>query len=100
MVIEDISSVVSNELVEIISLIEERVPRLFQDKNKIIQASLWLKLKQLKQILGVSLLEIIDLWSDGVGPLSLNFKAEEVKHLIRALFQNTERRANALSLIT
>ncbi|XP_055382612.1 centromere/kinetochore protein zw10-like [Condylostylus longicornis] len=99
MIIEDISSAVSTELVEIIDIIEERIPRLFEDQNIIIQAKFWLKLKQLKTILGASMLQITELWLDGVGPLSLNFKAEEIRHLIRALFQNTERRANTLASI-
>lgn len=59
----------------------------------------WMKLVQLKMILGASLLQIAEHWSEGKGPLTVNFKPEEVKHLIRALFQNTDRRATALASI-
>lgn len=38
-------------------------------------------------------------WADGKGPLALEFSSSEVKSLIRALFQNTERRAVALTKI-
>lgn len=38
-------------------------------------------------------------WADGKGPLAEEFSAAEVKSLIRALFQNTERRAAALAKI-
>lgn len=59
----------------------------------------WIKLTQLKMILNASLVQITEQWSEGKGPLTLHYKAEEVKSLIRALFQNTDRRANALFLI-
>lgn len=38
-------------------------------------------------------------WADGKGPLAAEFSPAEVKSLIRALFQNTERRAAALAKI-
>lgn len=38
-------------------------------------------------------------WADAKGPLALEFSSSEVKNLIRALFQNTERRAVALTKI-
>lgn len=50
-------------------------------------------------ILSASLLEITEHWAEGTGALTLNFRAEEIKHLIRALFQNTKRRADALNKI-
>lgn len=43
--------------------------------------------------------DIVEQWADGKGVFSLNYKADEIKHLIRALFQNTDRRANALARI-
>ena len=45
------------------------------------------------------MLEIVNRWADGSGVLANYLTAEEVKHLIRALFQNNERRSNALSKI-
>lgn len=45
------------------------------------------------------MVHILELWADGKGPLTLNYKSEEIRHLIRALFQNTDRRANVLASI-
>lgn len=59
----------------------------------------WVKLQQIKTILNASLRDIVDLWAEGKGPLSMNFRAEDIRHLIRAIFQNTDRRANALTKI-
>lgn len=59
----------------------------------------WVKLQQIKTILNASMAEIVELWADGKGPLTLNFRAEDIRHLIRAIFQNTDRRANALANI-
>lgn len=50
-------------------------------------------------ILNASMVHITEQWADGKGPLTLHYKADEVRHLIRALFQNTDRRANALATI-
>lgn len=50
-------------------------------------------------MLNASLQEITEKWCGGAGILTANYKAEEVKHLIRALFQNTDRRAKALAQI-
>lgn len=56
----------------------------------------WLKLQQIKTVLNASLADIVELWADGKGPLTLNFRAEDIRQLIRAIFQNTDRRAEAL----
>jgi centromere/kinetochore protein ZW10 len=57
----------------------------------------WQKMIDLQFVLDTSLVAITEQWKSGKLPQS--FKAEEIKHLIRALFQNTDRRANALSAI-
>ena len=59
----------------------------------------WNKFKELILILNASLREIEDRWAGGKGPLAIEFSVEEVKKLIRALFQNTDRRASTLSRI-
>ena len=59
----------------------------------------WSKLKELGFILHASLLEIVDRWGMGVGPLTQQFSPAELRGLVKALFQNTERRAAALSKI-
>jgi len=51
------------------------------------------------KILGASLKEIEVMWEKGKGPLAQEFTAPQVKQLIRALFQNTERRSNVLAAI-
>lgn len=98
--VEDLPAQVSNGLIEICSTIIERGPLVFEDKLAVnVAVKSWMKLKQMKMILGASLIEITDQWSERKGPLAINYKADEIKHLIRALFQNTDYRANALSLI-
>lgn len=59
----------------------------------------WFKFQELQLILSANMREIVDRWSSGKGPLASHFTADDVKHLIRALFQNTERRAAALAKI-
>uniref|UniRef100_A0A1L8DX26 Centromere/kinetochore protein zw10 n=1 Tax=Nyssomyia neivai TaxID=330878 RepID=A0A1L8DX26_9DIPT len=100
LLVEDLPSAVSNGLVDVCTTILERAPGIFQDPLEVnVTVKSWTKLQQLKMILGASLAEITDQWSAGKGPLTLSFKADEVKHLIRALFQNTNRRAIALNSI-
>ncbi len=59
----------------------------------------WMKFKYLIKILNANLQEIVDLWSQSMGPLALYFSPDEIRHLIRALFMNNDRRAVALSKI-
>lgn len=56
----------------------------------------WYKFNELILLLNSSLSDINDRWASGKGPLAVEFKPDEVKGLIRALFQNTERRAAVL----
>jgi len=48
-------------------------------------------------LLKARLYEIVDRWTDG--PLSAEMTAAEVKHVIRALFENNDRRAATLNAI-
>lgn len=59
----------------------------------------WMTFKELSVVLHASLQEIVDRWAEGKGPLAQEFSSNEMKSLIRALFQNTERRAIALTKI-
>lgn len=73
---------------------------MFQDELQVsVIVKSWTKMTQLKMILNASMAHITEQWSEGKGPLTLNYTADEIKHLIRALFQNTDRRANALATI-
>lgn len=60
---------------------------------------LWPKFCELIVILGASLRDIIDRWAEGKGPLAHEFTPDEAKQLVRALFQNTDRRAHVLARI-
>jgi len=59
----------------------------------------WEKFLELIKVLGASLKEIELYWENGKGSLAQEFTASQVKQLIRALFQNTERRSNLLASI-
>jgi len=48
-------------------------------------------------LLTARLHEIADRWTDG--PLSSELSAGEVKHMIRALFENNDRRSATISAI-
>ncbi|KAL7305383.1 hypothetical protein TKK_0002126 [Trichogramma kaykai] len=98
--VEDISANVASELAILFDVIIKRVPQVFPDPILIQQhVQKWRKLRELIIVLGASLKEIEDRWADGKGPLANEFNAQSVKQLIRALFQNTDRRSNLLSKI-
>jgi centromere/kinetochore protein ZW10 len=97
-VMEDISTSLSNALVDLIKTLDEKGQLLFEADTSVFSIVYsWQKMLHLQFILDGSLVEITESWK--TANIAQTFKAEEVKHLIRALFQNTDRRANALSLI-
>uniref|UniRef100_A0A8C9Z7J9 Zw10 kinetochore protein n=1 Tax=Sander lucioperca TaxID=283035 RepID=A0A8C9Z7J9_SANLU len=107
---QDISSEDGEHLHTLCQTIIEEGPLVFiplaeENKNKKYQEEVplyvrkWSTFKELVIVLRASLQEIVDRWADGKGPLALEFSSSEVKNLIRALFQNTERRAVALTKI-
>lgn len=96
--LEDISTILANSLVELIKSADEKCQALFESNVNIRDPAVsWEKLINLQFILDASLVDIQAAWKDG--RLPKNFKTDEVKRLIRALFQNTERRANCLQTI-
>ncbi|XP_067910159.1 centromere/kinetochore protein zw10 homolog isoform X2 [Heterodontus francisci] len=108
--LEDISSESADCLYSLCRTILDEGPQIFQplleeSRNKKYQEEVpvyvpkWLKFKELMIVLQASLQELVDRWTDGKGPLAAEFSPIEVKSLIRALFQNTERRAAALAKI-
>ncbi|CAH2320136.1 centromere kinetochore zw10 homolog [Pelobates cultripes] len=108
--LEDISTEDGERLYTLCRTVIEEGPLVFtplpeESKNKKYQEEVplyvqkWMKFKELIIILQASLQEIVDRWADGKGPLAVEFSTNEVKSLIRALFQNTERRAAALARI-
>lgn len=97
--LRDISATMASELSDLIDVVLEKAPLLFPDPNEVIQVRSWQKLQQLKIMMNASLKEFTELWCDGAGPLTANYQAGEIKHLIRALFQDTDRRAKAITQI-
>ncbi|CAL8080702.1 unnamed protein product [Orchesella dallaii] len=59
----------------------------------------WQRFKLLSFVLTASMKEIESKWVGGCGPLAIEYSAEEVRRLVRALFQNTDRRAAFLATI-
>ncbi|KAL3970693.1 protein angel [Sarotherodon galilaeus] len=110
MMLEDISSEDGNHLQTLCQTIIDEGPLVFiplaeEKKNKKYQEEVplyvkkWGTFKELVIVLQANLQEIVDRWADSKGPLAMEFSSSEVKSLIRALFQNTERRAAALAKI-
>ncbi|NXG53236.1 ZW10 protein, partial [Psilopogon haemacephalus] len=108
--LEDISAEDADRLYSLCRTMVEEGPQVFtplpeEERNKKYQEEVpvyvpkWMTFKELMIILQANLQEIVDQWADGKGPLAAEFSAAEVKSLIRALFQNTERRAAALAKI-
>lgn len=102
---EDISSDDSVSLRLACESLLLQVPSVFQDSARTPDlswrkhVSKWPRLDELVFLLSSSLREIVDRWADGKGPLANAFSIVEVKGFIRALFQNTEHRAQAISRI-
>uniref|UniRef100_A0A669BDK0 Zw10 kinetochore protein n=1 Tax=Oreochromis niloticus TaxID=8128 RepID=A0A669BDK0_ORENI len=107
---QDISSEDGNHLQTLCQTIIDEGPLVFiplaeEKKNKNYQEEVplyvkkWGTFKELVIVLQANLQEIVDRWADSKGPLAMEFSSSEVKSLIRALFQNTERRAAALAKI-
>ncbi|GFX76141.1 hypothetical protein TNCV_1835161 [Trichonephila clavipes] len=102
---EDIAAEAAAQLDSIFAILLKQGPDLFKvtaiDKSNSVHfyVKRWFKFQELQLILSASMREIVDRWASSKGPLAAHFTAGEVKHLIRALFQNTERRAAALAKI-
>jgi centromere/kinetochore protein ZW10 len=97
--LEDISTTLANGLVDLIKTLEEKGQSLFEaDTSALDVVTNWQKLLHLQFILDASLVEIQSSWKNN--EIAQSFTVDEVKRLIRALFQNTERRANCLQSIT
>ncbi|XP_031844991.1 zeste-white 10 kinetochore protein [Nomia melanderi] len=98
--VEDIPADVATDLGTLFNMIVKRAPVIFPDPQKIHQhVRKWEKFLELIKVLGASLKEIEVRWGSGKGPLAREFTPSQVKQLIRALFQNTERRSNLLACI-
>ncbi|KPJ21231.1 hypothetical protein RR48_00361 [Papilio machaon] len=88
------------QLNEMYTLVVQKVPQLFPDGTDVnVYVKSWIKLQELVFVLGGSLRDIDLHWDDGAGPLAKHFTTDELRSLIKALFQNTQFRANLLSKI-
>ncbi|KAK7505508.1 hypothetical protein BaRGS_00003253 [Batillaria attramentaria] len=115
-VLEDISSDAARKLFTLLKLIHDKGGLLFlqikdggdmeshSNTSKVKVELLrhvprWAKFTELQLVLNGTLQGIADRWAEGKGPLAADFTPNELKQLIRALFQNTDRRAAVLAKI-
>ncbi|XP_017771166.1 PREDICTED: centromere/kinetochore protein zw10 homolog [Nicrophorus vespilloides] len=98
--VQDISATGSEQLVDILKVVQARGPKLFTESGEIhMYVDSWDKLYEMGFVLKSNMLDINDRWADGKGPLALHFTADEMKHLIKALFANSDMRAKMLAQI-
>jgi len=97
--LEDISADAGGQLVSLLGQLVAKAPSLFPGEEPGRFVRRWGKFKELIFMLGATLREIEERWGGGKGKLGEEFPAEQVKQLVRALFQNTERRAAVLAKI-
>ncbi|XP_070808733.1 centromere/kinetochore protein zw10 homolog [Pituophis catenifer annectens] len=108
--LEDISAENADRLHALCKTVVDEGPRVFvplpeEKENRHFQEEVpvyvprWMMFQELMLVLQANLQEIVDRWAGSKGPLAAEFSPSEVKTLIRALFQNTERRAAALAAI-
>ena len=99
--LEDISSDDSHSLHNLMGIFVEKSPEAIQISAEEMPqtVNLWAKFLELRCIIDSSLQTIEDRWKEGKGPLAQEFSCNEIRGLIRALFQNTDRRASVLSKI-
>ncbi|XP_018058497.1 PREDICTED: centromere/kinetochore protein zw10 homolog [Atta colombica] len=96
---EDIPVKVAEELVILFNMVVKRMPQIFPNQQIQQHVRKWTKFLELIKLLDSSLKQIELRWGNGKGPLAQEFTAPQVKQLIRAIFQNTDRRSNILASI-
>ncbi|KAH9519532.1 Centromere/kinetochore protein zw10 [Bulinus truncatus] len=103
--LEDIAQDAAQNILELLSTIEKVCGECLTSPGEVASVELvrncpsWSRFTELKLVLDSSLSIIADRWAEGKGPLASAFTPLELKKLIRALFQNTERRGNLLAMI-
>ncbi|XP_026464520.1 centromere/kinetochore protein zw10 homolog [Ctenocephalides felis] len=94
---EDISAAVAADLVKYFDDVQKNALCMFKKHTDVMsRVQLWQKFQELKNVLKGNLESIESQWANGKGLLATVFEKQEIKHLIRALFQNTDRRAELL----
>lgn len=97
---EAIPEETASQLVIVFNIIQQKAPLYFPEPKEVHRhVKCWTKFNELVRLLGASLREVSDRWSDGKGPLAQEFTPEQVKQLVRALFQTSDRRAALLARI-
>lgn len=98
---EDINSTNAEHLVDVLKLVLTRGPKLFLPNTNICEfVNNWNKLSGLVFILHASMIDICEKWTNRTtSDLFRDFKATEIRQLIKAIFQNSDRRANILTKI-
>uniref|UniRef100_A0A6A7FN19 Centromere/kinetochore protein zw10 homolog n=2 Tax=Hirondellea gigas TaxID=1518452 RepID=A0A6A7FN19_9CRUS len=110
--LEDISQDSAVSLIATLAVFKDNAASLFPDapsagnttnpagtREGLCGVRQWGRYQELMVVLGASLRELQDRWADGKGPLALYFTPDQAKSLVRALFQNTDRRAQLLARI-
>ena len=99
--VDDFSASTTDSLALIMKSLRGDLPDLLQEPHEGLPSLIpnAFQFLELERLLSSSLAEIVNRWGSGFGPLSVAFRADQVKKLIRALFQNNQLRANALSKI-
>lgn len=98
---EDINSTNAEHLVDVLKLVLTRGPKLFQPNTNLSEFVVnWNKLSGLVFILHASMIDICEKWMNRTkSELFQDFKAAEIRQLIKAIFKNSDRRANILTKI-
>lgn len=97
--LDDIPESNCNILLSALDFLENYLNETEELQKLVVVLSEHHKLLEMKFVLKANLQEITDRWDNGDGPLTLAFTPDQLKHMIRALFQNTERRSALLSKI-
>ena len=107
--LDDVSEDDACQLHALLQLLTDKCPQLYSEAataNQTVAPAMllkhvakWSKVHELQLLLSASLHDIADRWAEGKGPLAQEFRPNEVKQMVRALFQNTDRRANLLAKI-
>jgi centromere/kinetochore protein ZW10 len=101
LMLEDLTSRAAEDIANVMSSLRRDLPQILSEPHEGIQALLpnAFQFLELERMLTSSLADIVTRWGGGFGPLSVAFRADQVKKMIRALFQNNELRATALNKI-
>lgn len=114
LLLEDIAADFAFQLHQLLGGMIEKMPSLLQPEHQDHSAGeapvtpvenlfklvpKWQRFTELHLLLNANLTEISDRWADGKGQLAAVFSSFEVKNIIRALFENNEKRAKILKQI-